>query len=196
MSKAFIYNIFDGCELLEAALTNAKNNGVDENVVVYQTVSYYNNTIKEYNIEDVIQYYLDQKLIDKAIKFVPVEFEKPGNCLLAKTMESQKYQLGLSYVYEKHIDYFAPRAIDEFFIKEEFEFCYSFIEKHSIDRAYCQAVTYSDIDRQDISATDDLMAIFMYKTSYPSNALFNKLGYCGKNQKKPPCHVDKVVSLW
>ena len=67
MSIVFIYNVFDDCELMEASLTNAKENDVDENVVVYQTKSYYRNKIEEYNIEEVISYYTKNKLIDKDI---------------------------------------------------------------------------------------------------------------------------------
>lgn len=161
MAFGCIYNVFDGCELLEASLINSKENGFNENVVVYQTKSYYGNKINEYDIEEVISYYLKNNLIDKAIK---LNFEiNAKNSLQARQMEKQKYQAGLDYLIEKGFDYFRVSGIDEFFLKDEFSYGYKYILDNNIDRAFCRIITYSDVNLQDKSSTDNIGAVFLYK---------------------------------
>jgi hypothetical protein len=196
MSMAFIYNIFDGCELLEASLTNAKNNNVDTNIVVYQEISYYGNKIVDYDINEVIHYLEKKKLIDKSIKYTPSKI--CSNSYQAKQMESLKYTIGLSYVKEQKIDYFAPRAADEFFIREEFIDAVNFMMNENYLRLFCSIKTYSDIDKQDIKPTDSVNSVVLYKTIYPDDLILGKFEECygryiGKNYTKPKWLIDNVV---
>jgi len=198
MSLAFIYNVFDGCELLEASLKNAKNNNVDTNIVVYQDVSYYGKKINTYDINEVISYLEKEKLIDKSIKYNPVTVCATNK--EAKKIESHKYLLGLDYVKEKRIEYFAPRAIDEFFIKEEFEHAFNVVKDNDYLRAFCPIQTYCDIDRKDVVSTDSVNSIVMYKTLYaddPELGHFEKrygrtIGIKGK-YTEPQLYIDEVV---
>jgi len=196
MGIAFIYNLFDGCELLKACLTNAKNHNVDENIVIFQKKSYYGNIIDTYDIQEVIDYYLAEGLIDKAIEYdlsMPASCHKLRRATKAKWMESRKYQMGLDYVYEKNIDYFRLCAIDEFFMPKEFESAMSYIKKNNIDRSYCGVKTYCDIDKEDTKNTDNINTTFIYKTLYPRTDIKNKIGYQGKGQIVPDIRIDQMA---
>ena len=98
----FIYNVFDGAELLESSIKSIRN-VVDEVVVVFQKQSYFGNVIKDYNIEDVIDYLQKEGLIDKAILH---DFDNKANTVReSKNMERKKYNVGLDYLkHERKIE--------------------------------------------------------------------------------------------
>lgn len=198
MSIAFIYNVFDGCELLESALKNSKNNNVDMNIVVYQDVSYYGHKLEQYDINEVMSYLQKEKLIDKCIKYIPTKICQ--NSTESKKIETHKYNLGLQFVKENRIEYFAPRAIDEFFIKEEFEYAFDYMKSNNYVRAFCPIQTYSDIDKKDIKSTDKIMSVVLYRTLYADDSELGHLepkygrtiGMTG-NFILPDYFVDSVV---
>ena len=185
----FIYNVFDGAELLESSIKSIRN-VVDEVVVVFQKQSYFGNVIKDYNIEDVIDYLQKEGLIDKAILH---DFDNKANTVReSKNMERKKYNVGLDYLKnERKIEYFRPCAIDEFFIEDELKQAIAHTKENKISRAFCRIKTYSDTNLIDKNMTDVMCAALLYKNA-GEDWSFGKVPWKRSSPRK--IKIDPVIS--
>jgi len=182
MSFGVIYNVWDGCELLEPSIRSIRN-AVDEVVVVYQEKSYYGNYIKEYDINLVLSDLKHEHLIDDKIL---VNFDNDcKNSHEAKQMEKLKYQIGLDYLEKKHIDYFMMRAVDEFFIEDELRRSLGQVQAKDYHRTFCEISTYSSPTLKDVENTDHVNGSFIYKMIEGK-----KIG----QGMQPPLYIDAVAN--
>tara|TARA_R100000388_G_scaffold23750_1_gene18050 strand:+ start:9862 stop:10638 length:777 start_codon:yes stop_codon:yes gene_type:complete len=160
MSLGIIYNVWDGCELLEASIKSVRN-VADKIVVCYQERSYYGNTISEYNINDVLHDLKNDNLIDELLL---VNFQEiAATAFQAKQMEKIKYQLGLNKLESYGMDYFMVRAVDEFFIENELSDALNKTIANKYDRTFCQIQTYTSAILKDLENTDHVNSTLFYK---------------------------------
>ena len=182
MSFGVIYNVWDGCELLEPSIRSIRN-VVDEIVVVYQDKSYYGNYIKEYDIRLVLDDLEHSGLIDSKIL---VNFDIDcKNSHEAKQMEKFKYQAGLLHLESKGIDYFMLRAVDEFFVEDELKRSLEQVRAKDYYRTFCKISTYSSPTLKDVQNTDHVNGSFIYKVVHGK-----KIG----QGSQPPLYIDAVAN--
>lgn len=134
MLLGIFYNIFDGCELLEASIKSVRN-VADIIVGVYQTTSNTGYKI-DVDLNQLMNELKEKKLIDHIVFYEPNLSGGP------QFNEVVKRNRGLDECRRLGCTHFMAMDVDEFFIEQQLMFVKETVIKEDLDSTACKLLSY------------------------------------------------------